>query len=262
MKYLHWAWPGSAAVQRPEASSQHSAQGRPEIMCLGVKLRTELLSSTKTIMSTFPTIILIPSPITAALPPSLGFHLIILPFITLLESDSSAAHLCSKTSVLRVLRRGWGFGGVGMETAVHWPSAYSRWAEQIKYSKLGSDFTAAKSRLYFSGCGRVCLINSLTQDNERTRPAEVSWQLIDPRRGSRTVWLMSVNMCSTQGLMEWVSAQLFSSYIHSYDFCFVCFHIYCRLYFLSENSHGPAVVSIDGCFPGWKNSWDWHSAYH
>ncbi len=91
------ARPGSAGVQPPEASSQHSAQGRPGIMCLDVKLRAELLFSAKTIISTFPTIILIPSPITAVLPPSLAFHLIILPLITFADFVAPAAHLCCKT---------------------------------------------------------------------------------------------------------------------------------------------------------------------
>lgn len=91
------AQPGSADVQPPEASSQHSARGRPGIMCPSIKLRAELLFSAKTIISTFPTIILIPSPITAVLPPSLAFHLIILPLITFADFVASAAHLCCKT---------------------------------------------------------------------------------------------------------------------------------------------------------------------
>lgn len=57
--------PGSASIRQPAAPRQRGARGRVGIMCSGVKLRAELLFSTKTIISTFPTIILIPRPITA-----------------------------------------------------------------------------------------------------------------------------------------------------------------------------------------------------
>lgn len=121
MKFLLWARPGSAGVRRPEASSQHSAQGRPGIMCPSVKLRAALLFSAKTIISTFPTIILIHSPITVAPPPSPGFYLIILPLITFADFVASAAHLSCKTILSS--------GCFGREAAMHWPSACSRWAE-------------------------------------------------------------------------------------------------------------------------------------
>lgn len=95
--------PGSASIRQPEAPRQHGARGRVGIMCSGVNLRAELLFSTKTIISTFPTIILIPRPITAVLP-----HVIILPLITFADFVASAAHLCCET----ILSSGC-FGGGG-----------------------------------------------------------------------------------------------------------------------------------------------------
>lgn len=98
--------PSRPAQQASDSPRQHGARGRVGIMCSGVKLRAELLFSTKTIISTFPTIILIPRPITAVLP-----HVIILPLITFADFVASAAHLCCET----ILSSGC-FGGVQMET--------------------------------------------------------------------------------------------------------------------------------------------------
>lgn len=65
-------------------------------MCLGVKLRAKLLFSPKTIISTFPSIVLIPSPTTAASPPSR------VPFDNPAVNNPprlarSVAHLCCRT---------------------------------------------------------------------------------------------------------------------------------------------------------------------
>lgn len=111
-----------------------------------------------------PSIILIPAPITAALlHPQLCFN----------NPDINNLHrlccLCCSFVPWNYFVLGVFLGGRGVETAARWPSTCSRWAEQIKYSKLGCDFTAAKSRLDFGGRGRVCLINSITQHNESSR---------------------------------------------------------------------------------------------
>lgn len=87
-----------------------------------------------------------------------AFHLIILPLITFADFAASAAHLRRKMNL--------SCGVLELEESIeqHWPSTCSRWLHIANWEA----FTAAKSRVCFSGRGRVFSINSITQHGECT----------------------------------------------------------------------------------------------